>query len=348
MSSFVQPKATKRVSGLEHVSQHKTLKSSSTNALTKSSVPVNSLKDFMLEGDAGTYATFEACEKDAISAIKSNDQAAFSHIILQSPSPWSSRLGVLFAAQLNWCDALRALLQECQTFQFPPNKDEMDSLRSHPLVNAYFRQEDFHHGSNVHSKSLYEERAFLKAVARGSYQVVRVFLEFIDPNFGDMFDKPLIEYIYFNKDKGTRLKCLQALLPRLEVSDYTLNVAAKNGDLPSVEYFLDKMKGSDKFLFVLAIDDAIKRGHDEVAKKIITEPGITIPWKRHTGGILYSIATVQNYDMLVFLSKHVPESTKYEPGFLVAQALWKFLKDKDRALYAKFVRRYPNGEGLSL
>ena len=55
------------------------------------------------------YASFKECEHDALAAIEAGDQDLFSQRILQSPSPYSCSLGVLFAAKLNWCTALRSL-----------------------------------------------------------------------------------------------------------------------------------------------------------------------------------------------------------------------------------------------
>ena len=301
----------------------------------------------MLDGNTRTHTCYEECEDAALRAINTGDQDLFCQIILQSPSPYSFRLGVLYTAQLSWCDALTNFLLMIQTSPCPPNDDKSDILSKHSLYNIYFERSTFDFCSAMYSKSRYEELALMEAIVKGSTQVVRVLAEFIDPNFDDMFGKPFMDFVYLNKDKTSRRKCLETILPKLELSDRNLTIVAENGDLLSVEYLVDRMKkGARRFLYVRAVEMAIENGHDEIAKWMISQPNL-IPWEHYAASIVFSATKMENYDMLVFLSQRVPELVNCTLGFMTADALWKFLREKDRVLYGNIVHEYPEGEGLS-
>lgn len=187
----------------------------------------------------------------------------------------------------------------------------------------------------------------MEAIVKGSTQVVRVLAELIDPNVGDMFGKPLMEFVYMNRDTMSRRKCLETILPKLELSDRNLTIVAESGDLFSVEYLVDRMKkGARRFHYARAVEMAIENGHDEIAKWMISQPNL-IPWEDYAASIVFSATKMENYDMLVFLSQRVPELAHCTIGFMTADVLWKFLKEKDRVLYGKIVHEYPEGEGLS-
>ena len=307
----------------------------------KSGSSVESMTSAMLETDKKEYITFDECERDALVAVNTSNQDSFFRIVLQSPSPYSYRLGVLFAAKLNWCTALRSLLLATQTSPNTPT-DKSDILSDHPLFTEYFRQNDCNFSTDSSSKTFLEEFALLRAATEGFSQVVRVLVEFIDPNFYASSVIPSLGFVYMNKDEASRRECLRVILPKLELSDKNLTIAAENGDLPSVMYLVDKMKVSEEFLYVRAVRMAIEHGHDDVAKWIISQPGL-IPWEDYAGGILLSAAQAQNVDLLVYLSQTVLELIPPELGPITVNALWKFLKDKDQALYRKFAPHDPDG-----
>ena len=214
------------------------------------------------------------------------------------------------------------------------------------MRNDYFKKySGCGFSSNLTSETSYEELAFMKAVIDGFVQAVHIFIEFLDPNFGDMFDRPFLNYVYMNKDEASRRDCLEIIIPRLVVSEDILCIAAENGDLSSVKYLVNEMKSSKQFMYVTATRKAIEGGHDEVAKWIITQPGL-IPWERYTGTIVFSAAKMKNYDMLVFLSQCAPDFELYSFGTNVIEALWKLLKDKDEALFKKFVPRHSSDHSL--
>ena len=56
---------------------------------------------------------------------------------------------------------------------------------------------------------------------------------------------------------------------------------------------------------------------------------------------LQSAIEKQNYDLLVFLSQKIPDIDKCDLGYHTSELLWKFLKNKDRALYDRLAPRYP-------
>ena len=56
------------------------------------------------------YTSYDECEGDALLAVEAGLQEMFARTVLQSPSSYSLRLGVLFAAKLKWYDALRTFL----------------------------------------------------------------------------------------------------------------------------------------------------------------------------------------------------------------------------------------------
>ena len=61
------------------------------------------------------------------------------------------------------------------------------------MRNDYFKKySGCGFSSNLTSETSYEELAFMKAVIDGFVQAVHIFIEFLDPNFGDMFDRPFL------------------------------------------------------------------------------------------------------------------------------------------------------------
>ena len=276
----------------------------------------------------------------ALLHINAGRRISFTRMIMQSPSLYTLRLGALYAAKMNWCDALKSFLSEIQGSRSPVDKS--DNIREHCLYREYFRQDKANFYSCLTSKTFLEEFALLKAAVEGSVEVVHILVEFLGPNFGDMFDKPFLEYVYMNKDKESRRSCLQAILPNLEPTDRILGIVAENGDLPTLMYLVDKMKGVKNFICVTAAQMAIDNGHDEVAQWITLQPGL-IPWKRHAGTVVLAAAEAQNIDMLVFFSNHMPELRSDDLGLCTVSALWKCLKDKDQALFRKLVPEYPDG-----
>ena len=286
-------------------------------------------------------ASFKECEDDALAAIEAGDQDLFSQRILQSPSPYSCSLGVLFAARLNWCTALRSLLLASQASLSTPI-DEFDILYDHPLFDEYFRRDSHGFVPNSTRNTFLEELALLTAAADGSPQVMRILVEFLGPNLDDAYGRPFLSFVYMNEDKASRRKCLRIALSRLELSDGNLVIAAENGDLPTVVYLVNKMKAAGEFHYAVAACKAIEHGHDDTAKWIISQPGL-IPWEKYAGSILFSVAKAQNIGMLAYLSQHGLELMSCEFGFVAADALWAFLKDKDQDLYRKLAPQYPDG-----
>ena len=296
---------------LEKVSDAKVRKLSQ-DISDKSGSSVESVSSVMLEGGTKAYTSFEECENDALRAVNAGRQGTFSRIVLQSPSPHSFRLGILFAAKLNWCNALRSLLLAAQAAR-SITVDESDVMNTHPLFDEYFRQDKHVFSPNLASETALEEFALLAAVIDGSSEAVRVLAEFIGPNFADLFGKPFLSFVYLNQDKASRRKCLRIILPKLELSDANLIVAAENGDFPSVEKLVERMKVTGRFTYFIAACRAMERGHDEIAKWIISQPGL-IPWKRYSGSLLLSAIKAQNLGMLTFLSQHMPESKPFDLG----------------------------------
>ena len=184
----------------------------------------------------------------------------------------------------------------------------------------------------------------MRAAADGFAEVVKMLIEFIDPNFVDSVGRPFFCCIYRNKDKASRRACLQVVLPRLGFSNEHLMTATENGDLDTVKYIVSKLKGNKGVLYYLAIRRAIEKGYDEVAKWIACEPGLMTPDEYEDA--LRTAAEKQNYDLLVFLSQNVPGIENCDPGFLAATQLWKFLRGRDKALFAKLVPGYPGGKYL--
>ena len=347
MSTPVRQRASKKVSALKLVPRAKSPKPSryvSGDVDASHFTPMGpsnvSLNSTMLESDVYAYITFKECEEDALLAIEAGRQRSFTRIIMQSPSLYTFRLGDLYAAKMNWCDALKSFLSEIQSSRSPVDKS--DNLREHRLYREYFRQDKADFYSCLTSPTFLEEFALLKAAVEGSVEVVHLLVEFIGPNFGDMFDKPFMEYVYMNKDRESRRSCLQAILPNLEPTDGILGTVAGNGDLPTLMYLVDKMKGVEHFMCVTAALEAIENGHNEVAQWIALQPGL-IPWKRHARSVVLAAIKAQNLDLLVFFSNHMPELRPYDLGFYTISALWKYLKDKDQALYRKFAPTYPDG-----
>ena len=287
------------------------------------------------------HASFKECEHDALAAIEAGDQDLFSQRILQSPSPYSCSLGVLFAAKLNWCTALKGLLLAIQASLSTPI-DEFDILYDHPLFDEYFRRDGQGFIPNSTRNTFLEELALLIAVADGSPQAMRILVEFLGPNLDDAYGRPFLSFVYMNEDKASRRKCLRIVLSKLEPSDENLAIAAENGDLPTVVYLVNKMKAAGEFYYVIAACKAIEYGHDDTAKWILSQPDL-IPWKKYAGSILFAVAKAQNLGMLVYLSQHGLGLMSCEFGFVAADALWAFLKDKDQDLYRKLVPQYPDG-----
>lgn len=298
----------------------------------------------MVEKVVQTYTSFEECEEDALLAIEAGRQDSFTRICLQSPSPWTFKLGVLFAAKLKWCDALKIFITAVRS-SCPPD-DETDLLNDHPLYGSYFQQY-VGRGSCSHwdGPRYLEELALLTAGVDGATKIVRILITFINPNFYAMNEHPFLGYVYMNKDETSRRSCIQAILPSLVPFNEYLFWAAENGDLPTVMYFVDKMKG-EEFLYDRAAQRAIEQGHEEVAKWLISEPGL-ISWKDYRG-ILQSAANSQNYDIIVLLSQNIPESAHCNIGILTASALWRFLNDKDKVLYTKLAPGYTGDQYLLL
>ena len=347
MSTPVRQRASKKVSALKLVPKAKSPKPSryvsgdvDASWFTPMGSPNVSLNSTMFESDVYTYTTFKECEEDALLAIEAGRQGSFSRIIMQSPSLYTLRLGALYAAKMNWCRALKRFISEIQRSRSPVDKS--NSLREHRLYREYFRHDKANFYSCLTSKTFLEEFALLKAAVEGFIKAVHILVEFLGPNFGDMFDKPFLEYVYMNKDKESRRSCLRPILPNLEPTDGILGIVAENGDLPTLMYLVDKMKGVKNFICVTAALEAIENGHDEVAQWITLQPGL-IPWKRHAGTIVLTAAEAQNIGMLVFLSNHMPELRSDELGFYTIGALWKCLKDKDQVLFRKLVPEYPDG-----
>ena len=347
MSTPVRQRASKKVSALKLVPRAKSQKPShyvsgdiDASYFTPIGSPNVSLNSTMVESDVYAYITFKECEEDALLAIEAERQGSFSRIIMQSPSLYTLRLGALYAAKMNWCGALKRFVLEIQRSRSPVDKS--DSLREHRLYREYFRQDKANFYSCLTSKTFLEEFALLKAAVEGFVKAVHILVEFLGPNFGDMFDKPFLEYVYMNKDKESRRNCIQAILPNLEPTDGILGIVAENGDLPTLMYLVDKMKGVKNFICVTAALEAIENGHNEVAQWIALQPGL-IPWKRHAGTIVMAATKAQNLGLLVFFSNHMPELRPYELGLCTVNALWKCLKDKDQALFRKLVPEYPDG-----
>ena len=301
----------------------------------------DSVSGKMVDEVAKTYTSVKECEDAALSEIAAGNQISFTRILLQSPSPYSFTLGVLSAAKLNWCDALKSFLSALQNSC--PRDPKVDISNEHPMFTAYIRKySGCGFSSNLSSKTSLEELALMKAAIDGFAQAVQILVEFIDPNFGDMFAEPFLRYVYKNQDEASRRSCLQAILPKLEPSNAVLAIVGENGDLPTLMYLVDKMSGAENPFCATAAGAAIEHGHDEVAKWMIRQPGL-IPWKRYTGVIVSSATKAQNLDMLNFLSRHVPELSPRNLPPNVTAALWAFLKDIDQDLYRKLAPKYPDG-----
>lgn len=303
--------------------------------------PTKSLNSTVLKADTKPYTSFKECEDAALSEIAAGCQTSFTHILLQSPSPYSFKLGVLYAAKLNWCDALKNLLTVIQAL-CPPN-DKLETRKEHPMFIDYFKKYsgcDF--TSKWTNKAYLEELALAKAVTDGFTQVVHIFLEFIDPNFGDLFETPFLFYVYENKDEASRRSCLHAILPNLKPSHKILDIVAENGDLSTLMCLAKKVNFLEDFFCVTAAETAIEHGHDELAKWIFCQPGL-IPWEKYTPNLVYAATEAQNLDMLVTILHHVPKVNHHTIGLNVAIPLWEFLKDRDQDLYNKFAPHYPKG-----
>lgn len=352
MPSPIRQRTSKRISELRPVPLNRAPRLSwnvdvdvGPSVVTPSESSTASMNDKIPEADMKTHASSEECESAALLAIKYGRQNSFSRIILQSPSLYSLKLGVLYAAKLNWCDALKSLLTAIQASNIP--FDSYNISGEHPMFDDYFRKySGCGFSSSLTSNTSREELAFMKAAIDGFVQVVHIFVKFIDPNFRDMFDRPFLLYVYKNKDEASRRSCLRAILPKLKLSDSNLAIAAENGDLSSVIYLVEEMgKSSEGFLYVAAARNAIENGQDEVALWIIRQPDL-IPWEHYTGALLLSAAQAQNLDMLGFLSNHVPKLGPHNLGPNVIAVLWRFLKDKDQVLYRTFAPGYPKGHFL--
>ena len=340
MSSTFHPRSSKKALTAELFPDAKVPRLSH-DVSDKSSSSVESVSSAMLGEKGKRYTTFMECENDAILAMDAGRQGSFSRIVLQSPSPHSFILGVLFAAKLNWCNALRSLLLATRASP-KPTVDESDIISRHPLFIRYFQQDGHDFSSNAYSETTFEEHALLIAAFYGSSRVVQVLVEFIHPNFKDMVWRPFLSYVYMNKDKASRRKCLRVILPKLELSDRNLAIAAENGDFASVAYLIKRMKVAGEFLYFDAVGMAIKHGHDELAKWIMSQPDLIL-WKRYSGILLLYATEAQNLDMLVFISGYVPKLLPCEIGFATIDALWKFLRDKDQELYRRLVPKFPDG-----
>ena len=210
MLTSVLQGTSKKVSDLEPVSSVESSEishywSSDVDAsFTPMGSSTKSVNSTMAEEDTTLYISFKECEAAALSCIDSGNWVSFTRIILRCPSLYSLRLGVLYAAKLKWFESLRKFLLAIQTSYSPIDKS--DDLREHILYREYFRQEKANFYSSLTSETFLEEFALLKAAADGSAQAVRILVEFISPDFGDMFKKPFLHYIYMNKDKESRTK----------------------------------------------------------------------------------------------------------------------------------------------
>jgi hypothetical protein len=279
------------------------------------------------------YLDYKECEEDALGAMKVKNKESFTNIILRSPSPYSLKLGVLYAAKLNWCDALSLLLSEIKTTRLPVA--ESDVLREHPMHIDYFQKDQSNFAPNLVSKTPLEELAMMKAAVEGFVQVVEILTNFIGPNFGDIVCKPFLRYVYKNKDETSRRKCLQVVLPKLKPSSDYIIMATKNGDLPTVMYLVDQLRITEGIRYHNAVRKAIERGHDGVAKWLARK--LDRMTSEEYEDILWTATMAQNYDLLVFFSRNIPGLSQYSVGLFVADALWKFLGDRDRKLFKKLV-----------
>ena len=342
MSSRVRQSSNKRTSRTQQLSRAKAAKLSKRASRATSPTIVSSpgssaesANTAVLGAEYETFTSHQRCEEAALLAVKTQNEISFARIVLGSPSPYSLKLGVLYAAKFNWCQALHALLPEIQASHFRP--EEIDSLGEHPMFNDYFEKySGCGFSSNLKSETTFEELAFMKTVIDGYVDAVNVFLQFIDPNFGDMFGRPFLSYVYKNKNEASRRRCLDLVLPKLELSDAMLAIPAEHGDLQSVKYLVDKMKSTGNFVYFTAVRRSIIHGHDEVAKWIISQPNL-IDWRTYRTPVIAYATEKQDYELLAFISQNVPNVGVYSLGSDLTETLWRLLKNKDTALFKKFV-----------
>ena len=74
------------------------------------------------------------------------------------------------------------------------------------MYREYFRQEKANFYSSLTSETFLEEFALLKAAADGSAQAVRILVEFISPDFGDIFKKPFLTLYIHEQGQGIKTK----------------------------------------------------------------------------------------------------------------------------------------------
>ena len=273
-------------------------------------------------------------ERDPSSEVK------FIAAVKKSPSVRTVDFGIMLAIEVGWHAALKELFA-VDLSSYKPIQSE--SYYRHPLQDEAFSRLDLPPAASSKSRGAYVNATLMYAVLSGKIDTVRVLAEYMDMNINDFSGEPLLHYVYLLKQQTVRKQILDIVLPKLDPSVTNLFTAAKQGDLKSTKYIVERMEPEDRNCAVIAGRFAIQNGHDSIAKWMVETPGL-VDWDLDGSSLVDVAIERNNLDMVKYLAKHSPALLLHQLGYDTASDLWEFLQKKHcPELFGKFVPSHPEG-----
>ena len=267
-------------------------------------------------------------------------EAKFIAAVKKSPSADTIDFGIMLAIEVGWHTALKELFAvDLSTYK--PIQSE--SYYRHPLQDEAFSRFELPPAVSTKSRGAYVNAALIYAILSGKIDTVRVLAEHMDMNITNALGEPLLQYVYLLEQQTVRKQILDIVLPKLKPSVTNLFTAAKQGDLESTKYIVERMEPEDRCCIVLAGKVAILSGHDNIAKWMVVTPGL-VDWNIGGTALIDVAIERDNLDMVKYLAKHSPDLLLHQLGADTASNLWEFLQKKHLPkLFGQFVPSHPEG-----
>ena len=266
-------------------------------------------------------------EKDAILEEK------FISAVKSSPSKSTIEYGIVVAVEAGWHKALEELLAvDLSTYKHTKSRIHRD----HPIRKEVVSKLGLPSAHASKGRGWYVNSAMLYAIASGKVDTVKVMAKHMDLNIYGYSDETSLHYVYSLKQQDVKKQMWDVVFPKLKPSQKNVITTAKHGDLESTKYFIENSGSNAQYHAHLAVESAIKNGHDHLAKWIIEAPGM-MRWKSYANHLIDAAVKHNNLEMIEYLSMYTHEFTLYQYGPSNPPSLRAFLEQRNRTeLFSKF------------
>ncbi len=270
-------------------------------------------------------------------------EQAFISAVKKSPSEFSVNSGIALAARAGWLNALEELLSvDLSTYR--RIRERMCKCPLQDLVESTFREPL---ATKSSGRGWYVNSTLVYAITLGNVEMVKIMTKHMNVNSIEEEDKrTVIDDIYVVEDQDVRRQLLDVIVPKLKVSRRNVSAAVAYNDMETTKQLLERSVERIRDCAENAAKTAIKHGHDELARWIMTQPGF-IEWKRCINTLTMAAIRCGNLGMVEFISTQIKGTRTYFLYRNECAKLWVFLQRKGRKeLFREFVPGQLDGPRL--